>query len=357
TAISPLPPPAEDLRGCSEPGFLDQYEVLRAIGHGEFGQVHLARHRLTGAEVAVKVLKTVTQDISDLSEPLMLKSLEHPNVIQLFQVIRTRENLYMVMEHAGGGQLLERIPPGGMPQEEACRLFRQIVCALGHCHDKGIVHRDLKPANIMLDARGHVKLIDFGLSARFTAGHKLNDLWGSLAYIAPETVLKQEHEGPSADIWSLGIILYFMLTGSHPFRGNTPQETLMRILLARFQVPSSVPVKARRLIRQILVLNPKKRPTVKQILQHPWLRQGEPCAPHPSSQALPTRPDPVGPQVERRGPPAILSKAWTSVPPSAVYIGTHCPRISVKHSCALSSFRQIGSPCPCVEGVSPLEPV
>ncbi|XP_077874948.1 sperm motility kinase 2B-like [Ictidomys tridecemlineatus] len=278
---------------CQEPGFLDQYEVLRAIGHGEFGQVHLARHHLTGAEVAVKVLKTETEDMSDLSEALMLESLEHPNVIQLFQVIRTRENLYMVMEHAGGGQLLERIPRGGMPQEEARRLFRQIVCALGHCHDKGIMHRDLKPANIMLDARGHVKLIDFGLSARFTAGQKLNDLWGTLAYIAPEIVLEQEYEGPSADIWSLGVTLYFMLTGSLPFRGDTPQEMLMRILLARFQVPSSVPVKARRLIRQILVLKPKKRPTVKQILQHPWLRQGEPCAPHPSSQALPTRPDPA----------------------------------------------------------------
>ncbi|XP_047410695.1 sperm motility kinase 2B-like [Sciurus carolinensis] len=267
-----------------------QYQV-QGHGQGEFSQVHLARHRLTGAEVAVKVLRLAVQNIPVLSEPYVLKRLEHPSVVRLFQVMATREKLYVVMELAAGEQLLRRIPRGGMLHEEARRVLRQVACAVAYCLKQGMAHRELKPENIMVDAAGHIKLIDFGLSARFRPGQKLHNFWGTLAYLAPEIVLRQEYEGPPADVWSLGVRLYFMLTGSRPFRAPTAQDVLMEIVQARFHVPSSVPAHARRLIRQILTVKPKKRPTVQQILQHPWLRQGEPCAPHPPSQALPQRPD------------------------------------------------------------------
>ncbi|XP_047413904.1 sperm motility kinase 4A-like [Sciurus carolinensis] len=278
---------------CHEQPFLDQYEVLRAIGQGEFGQVHLARHRLTGAEVAVKVLRLAVQNIPVLSEPYMLKRLEHPSVVRLFQVMATQEELYVVMELAAGEPLLRRIPRGGMQREEARRVFRQVACAVAYCHEQGVAHRDLKPENIMVGATGRIKLIDFGLGARFRPGQKLRNFWGTLAYLAPEIVLRQEYEGPPADVWSLGVLLYFMLTGSRPFRARTARDVLMAIVQARFHMPSSVPTQAQRLIRQILTVKPEKRPTVQQILQHPWLRQGEPCAPHRPSQVLPQRPDPA----------------------------------------------------------------
>ncbi|VTJ89319.1 Hypothetical predicted protein, partial [Marmota monax] len=155
-------------RSCQKAVLRDQYEVLRDIGFGGFGKIKLARHRLTGVEVAIKVLRKKRQNFLVLSEPEMMRSLEHPNVTQLLQVAETHRNIYMVMEHAGGGLLLDHVPQGGMQEEEARRLFLQVVSAVSYCHHKDIMHRDLKPENIMVDARSHARLIDFGFSARFT---------------------------------------------------------------------------------------------------------------------------------------------------------------------------------------------
>ncbi|XP_047379946.1 sperm motility kinase 2B-like [Sciurus carolinensis] len=274
-----------------ECAFTDHYEFVRAIGHGSYGQVALARHRPTGAEVAVKVLELVPENIPVLSEPRVLMNLEHPSVAQLFEVIVTEKHIYVVMEHTGGGELLMRIACG-MQEEEVRRVFRQIVCAVGYCHDRGILHRDLKPENIVLDARDHIKLIDFGAATRFQAGQKLRRFWGTVPYLAPETSVQEEYEGPPVDVSSLGVILYFMLTHTLPFMAPSSRKILERIVLARYDVPLSVPVKARRLMRRMLTVQPKKRPTANQISQHPWLKQGEEHSPPPWREIVPKHPDP-----------------------------------------------------------------
>ncbi|XP_015348469.1 sperm motility kinase 2B-like [Marmota marmota marmota] len=279
-------------RSCQKAVLRDQYEVLRDIGFGVFGKIKLARHRLTGVEVVIKVLRKKRQNFLVLSEPEMMRSLEHPNVIQLLQVAETHRNIYMVMEHAGGGRLLDHVPQGGMQEEEARRLFWQVVSAVSYCHDKGIVHRDLKPENIMVDARNHARLIDFGFSARFTPGQKLHQFWGTLSLFAPEIILRKAYEGPPVDIWSLGVILHFMLTGRYPFGGNTSKEMLSQIMLATYRNPPCVSLAARMLICQMLTLDPQKRPTAKQILQHPWLTQGKQDLPHDYREPIPIRPDP-----------------------------------------------------------------
>ncbi|MBZ3889912.1 Sperm motility kinase 2B [Sciurus carolinensis] len=271
--------------------FTDHYELLRAIGHGGFGQVNLACHRLTGVKVAVKVLPKEGQNFPVLSEPDMMMTMNHPNVIQLFQVIETLKNIYIVMEHAGGGQLFHHVPAGGMQEEEARRLFKQLACAIGYCHEKGIMHQDLKPENIMVDAKGNIKLIDFGLSTKFMAERKLNRFWDTLAYLAPKIILQKEYKGSTVDVWNLGVILYFMLTGRHPFLQSTSRQLLKQIVPRRYHIPHHVPTQARRLIHKILNFNPKRRPTVDQILQHPWLRQSE-YSPHHYREALPRHPDP-----------------------------------------------------------------
>ncbi|KAM4862361.1 sperm motility kinase 2B-like [Urocitellus parryii] len=276
---------------CSVAAFLEHYEFLKVIGRGGYGQVSLALHRLSGAQVAVKALDLEVENIPAFNEPKIMMSLEHPNVVQLFHVIGTESTIYMVMEHVGGGRLLDHITRG-MQVEEVRRVFRQILCAVGYLHDKGIVHRDLKPENIMLDTRGQVKLIDFGAATWFSAGEKLRRVWGTLPYLAPEGVLRQEYEGPPMDVWSLGVILYFMLTRSLPFDSTSSEDLLKRITHARYRVPDSVPVGARRLIHSILTVKPPKRPTVKQISGHPWLKQGGECVPQQSSEGLPKHPDP-----------------------------------------------------------------
>uniref|UniRef100_A0A8D2HSQ7 non-specific serine/threonine protein kinase n=1 Tax=Urocitellus parryii TaxID=9999 RepID=A0A8D2HSQ7_UROPR len=253
----------------------DHYEFLGVIGHGGFSLIKLARHHLTGAEVAVKVVCKNEKNMPVLSEPNIMRSLDHPNIIRLFQIIETQRNIYIIMEYADGGKLLHHIPPGGMQEEKARRFFKQVVSAVDYCHDKGIVHRDLKPENVVVDARGNIKLIDFGLSTWFTSGPNRRHVWGTLSHLAPEVVLRQAHEGPHVDIWSLGVMLYFLLTGTRPFVGRTTEDLLSQIVLGTFNIPDRVPVEARQLIHQILTLNPRKRPTCKQILQHPWLTQGE----------------------------------------------------------------------------------
>ncbi|KAM4832685.1 sperm motility kinase 2B-like [Urocitellus parryii] len=270
----------------------EQYEVLRDIGFGAFGKIKLARHCLTGSEVIIKVLRKKGQNLLVLSEPEIMRSLEHPNVIQLLQVAETDRNIYMVMEHTGGGRLLDHVSQGGMQEEEARRIFRQVVSAVSYCHDKGIVHRNLKPENIMVDARSHARLTDFGFSARFTPGQKLLQFWGTLSHFAPEILLGKAYEGPPVDIWSLGVILHYMLTGRYPYFGYTAKEMLTQIILATYRNTPGISLAARMLIQGMLTLDPQKRPTAKQILQHPWMTKGKQDLPQDYCEPIPIRPDP-----------------------------------------------------------------
>ncbi|XP_077875649.1 sperm motility kinase-like [Ictidomys tridecemlineatus] len=281
----------QEQSSCSEPAFTDHYMVLKDIGEGGFAQLKLARHLLTGTQVAVKVLAKGATKFTLLSEPEMMAELDHPNVIHLFQVMETKKYLYLIMEHAGGGELWDFIPTTGMDEEEARRMFRQIGQAVQYCHQKGIVHLDLKPENVVVDEERNVKLIDFGLSTRVTAGKKLNKFFGTLLYVPPEIICHQEYEGPPADIWSLGVVLYSMLTGIWPFEASTDSKLKKLIRLGRYIIPSHVSKEAKSLIREILKVDPKQRPTIDQVMGHPWLTQGEEAPPSSPGEVLPKLPD------------------------------------------------------------------
>uniref|UniRef100_A0A8D2CLJ2 non-specific serine/threonine protein kinase n=1 Tax=Sciurus vulgaris TaxID=55149 RepID=A0A8D2CLJ2_SCIVU len=286
---------------CFESALTDHYCVLRPIGEGSFSQVVLARHLLTGVKVAVKVVPKTEGQETVLREREWLMSLEHRNMIQLFQVIETTRYMYLVMEYAEGGQLRLRIPrEGGLAEVKVRRAFRQMVQVVHYCHQKGVAHLDLKPENFVVDARGHTKLIDFGLSTSITPGQQLTGFRGTLPYLAPEIIRRKGFEGPPADVWSLGITLYFMLTGRRPFMASTSKELLNLVMQASYDIPPHVSPGARSLIQQLLTVDPRQRPTLEQVMGHPWLSQGEDSSPSCPSQTLPKPPSSEHPSITKR---------------------------------------------------------
>ncbi|XP_021510706.1 sperm motility kinase 3A-like [Meriones unguiculatus] len=252
-----------------------QYTILRTIGQGGCAQVKLAHHRLTGAAVAIKVLqKWQNQAYPIRSEVGIMKMVNHPNIISLLQIIETEENIFLILELADGCELWDWIQQVGYLHEGLARkIFRQIVHAMCYCHDLGIVHRDLKPDNIMVDPTGKVKVIDFGLGALVTPGMKLSRFCGALQFGAPECFLRQPYDGTKVDTWNLGVLLYFIVTGTLPFEGDTFQELEWQVLLGEYDVPPHFSQELQDIIRCLLTVNPMERPTLKDIMEHPWLRQ------------------------------------------------------------------------------------
>ncbi|RXN24797.1 MAP microtubule affinity-regulating kinase 3-like isoform X2 [Labeo rohita] len=192
---------------------IGNYRLLKTIGKGNFAKVKLARHILTGSEVAIKIIDKTQLNPTSLQklsrEVTIMKNLNHPNIVKLFEVIETEKTLFLVMEYASGGEVFDYlVAHGRMKEKEARAKFRQIVSAVQYCHQKHIVHRDLKAENLLLDADMNIKIADFGFSNEFMVGNKLDTFCGSPPYAAPELFQGKKYDGPEVDVWSLGVILY-----------------------------------------------------------------------------------------------------------------------------------------------------
>ncbi|XP_019713773.1 serine/threonine-protein kinase MARK2-like [Hippocampus comes] len=217
---------------------IGNYRLLKTIGKGNFAKVKLARHVLTGKEVAVKIIDKTQLNSSSLQklfrEVRIMKMLNHPNIVKLFEVIETEKTLYLVMEYASGGEVFDYlVAHGRMKEKEARAKFRQIVSAVQYCHQKCIVHRDLKAENLLLDADMNIKIADFGFSNEFTLGNKLDTFCGSPPYAAPELFQGKKYDGPEVDVWSLGVILYTLVSGSLPFDGQNLKVRTGRLVHMR----------------------------------------------------------------------------------------------------------------------------
>eukprot|EP01047_Picozoa_sp_COSAG01_P030232 COSAG01_NODE_2102_length_8419_cov_42.585216_6_plen_388_part_00 len=271
----------------------DVYDIGDMLGSGVAGEVHRAVHRHTNAVVAIKTIskrkflvnersvQTTRREI-DIMKRLSSMDTRHPHVVDLYAVIETADNLYIVMELVEGGELFDYVIDHGPYSEPAGRdLMRKLVSTLGFLHSQGIVHRDLKPENILLskDRSTDIKITDFGLANIMSASSILRSKCGTPVYMAPE-MLQNRPYNESVDVWAAGILLYILLSGTLPFYADDPDEFLELVLSSSFSFPDEewghMADEVKDLIRKILVPDPKRRLTVRQILAHPWFTQGVP---------------------------------------------------------------------------------
>jgi len=201
-----------------------------------------------------------------MQEIEILRKLHHPNVIRFINVINTDDRLYLFMERIKGCPLKELIDEG-ISEIKSKDLFKQLTMAIQYCHSMCVVHRDIKPTNILIQINGQLKLIDFGLSAVIESGKLLRTFCGSPSYVAPEILLFDKYSGKSADIWSLGIVLYAMLTSKVLF------DCLQKVLTFDWQPPDNVSKECKDLLTKMIVFVPTRRISAEEILAHPWFSE------------------------------------------------------------------------------------
>ena len=257
---------------------IGKYQVLKTLGEGSFGKVKLAEHLTTGQRVALKIINRKTLAKSDMQgrverEISYLRLLRHPHIIKLYDVIKSKDEIIMVIEFAGKELFDYIVQKGKMPEQEARRFFQQIIAAVEYCHRHKIVHRDLKPENLLLDEHYNVKIADFGLSNIMTDGNFLKTSCGSPNYAAPEVISGKLYAGPEVDVWSSGVILYVMLCGRLPFDDDFIPALFKKISNGVYTLPSYLSEGAKSLLTRMLVVNPLNRITIHEIMEDEWFKQ------------------------------------------------------------------------------------
>lgn len=253
------------------------YNIEKTIGKGNFAVVKLATHCVTKTKVAVKIIDKSQLDQDNLKkisrEVQVMKMLDHPHIIKLYQVMETDRMLYLVTEYASKGEIFDHlVAHGRMSEKEARKKFIQIASAVDSCHKQNVVHRDLKAENLLLDENFNIKIADFGFSNLFQKAAHLKTWCGSPPYAAPELFEGKAYCGPEVDIWSLGVVLYVLVCGALPFDGSTLQSLRARVLDGRFRIPFFMSTECEHLIRHMLVRDVSKRYTMENIMNHKWVK-------------------------------------------------------------------------------------
>ena len=231
-------------------------------------------------QVAIKVLdKHKLKDNIDciMQEVAILNRLDHPNIVKYFETYDDSKYMYLVMEYISGCQLFDKITQQEnqtFGEFEAAGYMQKLFQAINHCHAQGVIHRDIKPENIMITEAGSVRLIDFGLSKASKTNRNLTTVAGTPYYMAPEVL--EGNYSSQADIWSLGVLLYTLVSGYLPFQGQTSAEVFRKIKEADFHFNhvefESVSNECKDLISKLLVPNAKRRLSGQQALSHAWFK-------------------------------------------------------------------------------------
>ncbi|KAJ1632493.1 kinase-like domain-containing protein [Pavlovales sp. CCMP2436] len=269
----------------ASPPELDDFEIGKELGSGHFSRVKLATRKSDGLKCAIKIMKKPAPGKKSQfdTEVDIMRRIDHPTIVKLYDVFETDDKVYLVMELLTGGELFDRIVDvGHFSEKDAALMTTKLVSAIKYMHELGVVHRDLKPENMLMTHDGKdaaVKITDFGLS-KITDGHSsmMKTPCGTPGYIAPE-VLHMKGYGREVDMWSVGVIVYILLCGFPPFYAENDALLFQQIKAGRYEFlrPYWDPVSAtaKDFVSKLLVVDPARRMTAEQALAHPWLMLSE----------------------------------------------------------------------------------
>nr|XP_027194566.1 serine/threonine-protein kinase BRSK2-like [Dermatophagoides pteronyssinus] len=259
--------------------YVGPYRLEKTLGKGQTGLVKLGVHCVTGKKVAIKIVNREKLSESVLQkverEIAIMKLIEHPHVLHLYDVYENKKYLYLMLEHVSGGELFDYlVKKGRLTPKEARRFFRQIISALDFCHSHLICHRDLKPENLLLDEKNNIKIADFGMASLQIDGSMLETSCGSPHYASPEIIRGEKYDGRQADVWSVGVILYALLVGALPFDDDNLRQLLEKVKRGTFHIPHFVPPECQDLLRRMIEVDANKRITLSEVIRHPWVTAG-----------------------------------------------------------------------------------
>ncbi|XP_016365565.1 death-associated protein kinase 3-like [Sinocyclocheilus rhinocerous] len=308
------------------------YEMEEELGSGQFAIVRKCKEKSTGTEYAAKFIKKRRLSSSRRGvsreeierEVNILREIQHSNIITLHDIFENKTDVILILELVSGGELFDFLAEKeSLTEEEATQFLKQILDGVHYLHSKRIAHFDLKPENIMLLDKNvpnpRIKLIDFGIAHQIKDGNEFKNIFGTPEFVAPE-IVNYEPLGLEADMWSIGVITYILLSGASPFLGETKQETLTNISAVNYDFDeeyfSNTSELAKDFIRRLLVKDPKKRMTIEDSLQHPWIKV---------IKRRNVRPEECERKTERRRLKTTRLKEYTikshsSMPPNNTYI-------------------------------------
>lgn len=252
------------------------YRILEVLDKSSRGCVYKAQHIKTKAFVAIKTLPKINNEkfgnIDSSHEIYIMKMLDHPLAVDYYESFSDEERFYVVMEYLPRGSLFDYIVSHGKLSESISNnIFTQLVTSLSYLHkDLRVIHRDIKAENVLLDQNFNIRLIDFGLSCHFTHNeYNFDYSVGSIGYLAPELVNHIPYDD-KVDIWSLGVLLYALVTGCLPFEGRNHEEIKRNIVHSRLDIPDYISASCRDLLSRMLDRNAKTRISLDDIIHHPW---------------------------------------------------------------------------------------
>ncbi|CCW63022.1 unnamed protein product [Phytomonas sp. EM1] len=256
--------------------YVGEYKIGSLLGTGNFSKVRKAtdsQGRLWAIKIINKSrLKMENMEDQMLREVAIMRNMRHRNIVKLKDVLQSNNHYFIVLEHVSGGELFDKIVAAKRFDEPTARkYFHQLIAGMYYCHSYGFAHRDLKPENLLLGENDTLKISDFGLS-NLQQDVLLQTVCGTPNYVAPEVLMERGYNGLSADIWSCGVILYVMLAGRLPFESKNMNSLLAKIEHGEYQVIKHISNEARDLIARMMMVDPRKRISIEDVIKHPWFQ-------------------------------------------------------------------------------------